>query len=68
MTKEEIASVLKDARIRAGLSQAEVGRRLGWKGTGQHVSKIERGLHTPRTDLFFRWLTACKVGHLEVSL
>ncbi|MGH8982829.1 MAG: helix-turn-helix domain-containing protein [Acidimicrobiia bacterium] len=49
--------LIREARRRAGLSQAELAARLGTKQSV--ISRWERGLDTPRIDTLARILHAC---------
>lgn len=49
-------SIVLEARLEAGLSQRELARR---SGVPQAISRIERGLVSPRVDTLDRLLRAC---------
>jgi transcriptional regulator with XRE-family HTH domain len=49
--------LIREARAHAGLTQAELARRLGTKQSV--VSRWERGLDVPRVDTLGRILHAC---------
>jgi transcriptional regulator with XRE-family HTH domain len=51
------ARILREARARAGLTQAKVARRAGVPQPA--VARIERGGATPRVDTMQRLLNAC---------
>lgn len=54
--EEYNAQVLLDARKQAGLTQAEVARRIGAdKG---YISRLERGLTIPTISTFYRIVAA----------
>lgn len=44
--KNQLGNFLKDKRAAAGLSQADVAKKLGYS-TSQFISNWERGLSTP---------------------
>lgn len=46
MTSKRLALYLKDARVKAGLSQSEVAKELGYSNS-QFVSNWERGKSSP---------------------
>jgi len=50
-------SIVLEARLEAGLSQRELGRRSGVPQAA--ISRIERGLVSPRVDTLDRLLRAC---------
>ena len=50
-------SILLEARLGAGLSQRELARRSGVPQAA--ISRIERGLVSPRTETLDRLLRAC---------
>jgi transcriptional regulator with XRE-family HTH domain len=52
-----LAKQLHDARAEAGLTQEELGIRLGIGRT--HVGRIEKGLRSPRMPLIRSWLKEC---------
>ncbi len=49
-TKNNLAEFLKDKRILAGLSQAEVSKKLGYS-TAQFISNWERAISTPPVNM-----------------
>jgi transcriptional regulator with XRE-family HTH domain len=51
------AALIRDARRRAGITQAELARRLGT--TQSVVSRWERGHDAPRVDTLVEILRAC---------
>jgi predicted transcriptional regulator len=51
------SAMLRDARRSAGLSQRELAHRTGVAQPA--ISRIERGLASPRTDTLDRLLRAC---------
>ncbi len=51
------ASILRHARRKANLSQRELGRRAGTTQTT--ISRIEKGLISPRFDTLERLLDSC---------
>jgi transcriptional regulator with XRE-family HTH domain len=53
----DLGAVIRDARRRAGLSQAELANALGT--TQSAVSRWERGHDTPRADTLVAILRAC---------
>ena len=54
--EEYNAQVLLDARKQAGVTQAELARRIGSdKG---YISRLERGLTTPTISTFYRIVSA----------
>lgn len=62
----DLTDLLRDMRREAGLSQAELGQRMGWaphyKGYGYgcpQVSKYEIGAKTPKWEVLARWADAC---------
>lgn len=50
---------LRAARIRAGLTQSELGSRLAYGASS--VSSFERGGHVPRRSTVLRWAEICSV-------
>ena len=57
-TDEEVGRKLRDARKRAGLTQAQLARALG-KATPR-ISEYERGAVTVRASVFLQWMKLCK--------
>jgi transcriptional regulator with XRE-family HTH domain len=53
----DLGAVIRDARVRAGLNQAELASTLGT--TQSVVSRWERGHDTPRADTLVAILRAC---------
>jgi transcriptional regulator with XRE-family HTH domain len=51
------ASILRDARLQAGFSQRELGRRAG--APQATVARIEEGQTSPRFETLERLLAAC---------
>jgi transcriptional regulator with XRE-family HTH domain len=57
LSRLDVAALLRRSRTLAGISQAELARRIG---TAQPVvSRWERGLDVPRVDGLARALAAC---------
>jgi transcriptional regulator with XRE-family HTH domain len=54
------ARVLREARLRMGLSQADLARRLGIPAPA--ISRIENRRVTPRVDTLDHLLEACGAG------
>lgn len=59
------ASLIKEARLRTGLTQAELARRMGT--TQSAVARWESGATSPRFDTVVRAVRACGL-ELGVSL
>jgi transcriptional regulator with XRE-family HTH domain len=57
MTTTETATMLRDARLRAGLSQRQAARRAGLSPTV--LSAYENGRREPSARMFRAVLTAC---------
>lgn len=60
--KKFIGNILKQARLKAGLSQIQLAEKIGL--SEKHVSNIERGQNFPSLDTFFR---LCEVFSLSLS-
>lgn len=60
VSPKDIGAALRDLRKRQGLSQAELGRRVGLDQ--QKVSLIENGNPNTRLDSLFRLLSALGLG------
>jgi HTH-type transcriptional regulator / antitoxin HipB len=60
VSPKDIGATLRDLRKRRGLSQAELGRRVGLDQ--QKVSLIENGNPNTRLDSLLRLLSALGVG------
>ncbi|GAA1440039.1 helix-turn-helix transcriptional regulator [Nocardiopsis tropica] len=58
--REELASLLRAARLDGGLSGQELADTLGWSQS--KVSKIENGRTRPSADDTDAWLSACRVS------
>jgi len=56
VSEQTLGYLLKDARVRRGLTQAETGRSVGLDQTV--ISRIENGRHALRVDTLFRILGA----------
>src|SRR6266568_3561330 len=58
VTKSEVASRLTEARLRSGMTQAELAKKLG---TSQpNVARAESGYQMPGVELIDRWARATK--------
>ncbi len=60
--QEEITQQLYEMRTTAGLTQAQLAKKLGWVTDGKssgNVSKYENGKRQPNWDLLARWAQAC---------
>ena len=57
LSRLDVAGLLREARRGAGISQAELARRIGT--TQPVVSRWERGTDVPRVDTLARALQAC---------
>jgi transcriptional regulator with XRE-family HTH domain len=63
----ELTELLRDMRHQAGLTQVELGRRMGWipginpRGHETHgeISRYEHGKRVPKFELVGRWAAAC---------
>jgi transcriptional regulator with XRE-family HTH domain len=66
MKWHEINDALKACRVRAGLSQDDLARRLGFSQAW--VSKMERGQAEPSMSNAAEWLTACGAGSLHILI
>ena len=53
LNKNELGSLLAQARVEAGLSQLELSRKLGYNSS-QFVSNWERGLCAPPVNKLFQ--------------
>jgi transcriptional regulator with XRE-family HTH domain len=52
---------LKAARLAAGLSQAQLAKRLGQSGVSTaYVSDLERGNRARGPEVVRRWMAACR--------
>lgn len=60
--KKFIGSVLKQARVKAKLSQLQLAERIGL--SEKHISNIERGQNFPALDTF---LKLCEVFNLSLN-
>lgn len=61
---KNIAFYLKSVRVKAGLSQGQLADKCGFnKNT---ISRTERALRWPGTELVISWLDACGVNYLDV--
>ncbi len=60
--KKFIGNKLKQARVKAGLSQIQLAEKIGL--SEKHVSNIERGQNFPSLDTFFR---LCEVFNLSLA-
>ena len=60
-----LAEKIKQKRRTAGLTQRELGRAIGHEG-GHYISKLERGLHDPSTEILraIARVLGCTVSHL----
>lgn len=56
VSEQTLGYILKDARIRRGLTQAEAGNSVGLDQTV--ISRIENGKHALRVDTLFKILAA----------
>lgn len=63
LTRDDLGTVLRAFRIRAGLSQEKLEFASGLHRT--YVSSIERGERNPGFDAIGRWLAALKVSWRE---
>ena len=54
---EPLGLRMRDLRLRAGVSQRELGRRLGVDGS--HITRLENGQRSPSYGLLVRWAAAC---------
>ena len=52
-----VSDLIRDARDRAGLTQAELAAMLGVNQ--RDVSRWERGIHQPRAEMLDRLLAQC---------
>jgi transcriptional regulator with XRE-family HTH domain len=57
----ELTELLRDMRHQAGLTQAQLGKRLGWTTPSgfSSVGQYEQQLRTPKLELVGRWAAAC---------
>lgn len=60
--KKFIGSILKQARIKAQLSQCQLTEKIGL--SEKHISNIEQGLNFPALDTFFK---LCEVLNLSLD-
>lgn len=60
--KKFIGSVLKQARVKQGLSQGALAEKIGL--SEKHISNIERGHNYPALDPFFK---LCEEFSLNIS-
>jgi len=60
-----LAEKIKKTRRTSGLTQRELGIAIGHEG-GHYISKLERGLHDPSTDILRAIARAlgCTVSYL----
>ena len=60
-----LAENIRQNRRAAGLTQRELGIAIGHEG-GYYISKLERGLHDPSTDILLAIARTlgCTVGYL----
>lgn len=56
---------LRAAREAAGLSKAELARRMGGKTSEESIRAWETGRTIPRADNWFRFLAACEEARDE---
>lgn len=61
----ELGAYLREVRLAAGLSQAEVARRSGILRV--NIARLERGLRLPRVETLFT-LAAALGARLEIAL
>ena len=60
--KKFVGNIIKQARIKSKLSQAELAEQIGL--SEKHISNIERGLNFPALDTF---LKLCEVFNLALD-
>lgn len=60
----DVATILRQARLRAGATQAELGRRVGI--TPSVISAYENGTREPKSGILFEILSALGVDSLAV--
>jgi len=60
VSPKDMGAVLRDRRKQLGLSQGEVGKRVGLDQ--KKISLIENGNPNSRVDTLFRLLSALEVG------
>ena len=65
LSRLDVGDLLREARHLAGISQAELARRLGT--TQPVVSRWERGADVPRVDALARALQACRHDDVDRS-
>jgi transcriptional regulator with XRE-family HTH domain len=62
---DELTELLRDMRHEAGLTQSELGKRLGWYIDQRrydrcaNISRYEHGRRNPGLVLIGRWAAAC---------
>ena len=61
----QFGSVLRAARLRAGLSQEELAHRLNYNQSD--ISKIEGGHKEPTASILFRWFQETNAMEVAVA-
>lgn len=55
-----VGESLRSIRLRAGLTQGEMGMRIGWSDAAGHISRVETGRVIPSLPIVQAWLDACE--------
>ncbi|MDI6793806.1 MAG: helix-turn-helix transcriptional regulator [bacterium] len=71
VTALRLTTVLAEQRMRLGLSQSELARRVGTPQS--QISRVENGVRTPNLETLWRWAYALGIeiilqpeGHFEI--
>ena len=65
MNRERIGPAIREARVKAGLSQAELAKRLGF-ATQASVSNLERGTLRATVETLLKVAVACDTDPAEL--
>lgn len=63
--KNKLSSFLRDARLKAGLSQGDISNALGYT-SAQFISNWERGLSSPPLDRLYEIVQLLKIDSEEL--
>lgn len=62
----QLGKLIRSARLRLDLTQAELSEKLGYKDQGQYVSDLECGRRTMRVRMLFPLARALQIESLDI--